>query len=91
MKKLIYLLSVIGLAFVLFSSCWVKKPVSREQPVNNKDYKVDYLFEYDGCKVYRFMDDGEYVYFTNCTGSVSSFKDDSTSAKVQTIVTRKTE
>ena len=35
---------------------------------NNRTYQVDYLFEHDGCKVYRFTDHGYYVYFTNCRG-----------------------
>ena len=37
----------------------------------NPDYKVKYLFERDGCRVYRFYDRGEYVYFTNCTGEIT--------------------
>ena len=36
---------------------------------NNKDFNVEFLFEIDGCKVYRFWDHG-YKYFTTCEGSV---------------------
>lgn len=36
---------------------------------NNKDFNVEFLFEIDGCKVYRFWDYG-YKYFTTCEGSV---------------------
>jgi len=50
------------------SSCYYAKPVATEASYNNKDYKVDYLFEHDGCKVYRFYDRGNYIYFTNCNG-----------------------
>jgi len=53
---------------VLVVSCTVPKPISREPAHNNSYYKVEYLFEHEGCKVYRFRDDGYYVYFTNCSG-----------------------
>ena len=43
------------------------RPVTTEAPVNNHQYQVDYLFEHEGCKVYRFYDQGNFVYFTNCT------------------------
>lgn len=77
-KKLI-LLSV--LAFVV-SSCGYeirKKPeppkpkLTKEQIRKQeyeqrlKDYDVEFLFEYDGVKVYRFRN-GEDVYFTNANG-----------------------
>jgi hypothetical protein len=59
-------------------SCTHQIPVSRVNPENNKTYKVDFLFEHDGCKVYRFLDRGNYVYFTNCNGEVISNASDST-------------
>lgn len=43
-------------------------PISSKPTENNRTYKVDYLFEHDGCKVYRFADKGYYVYYTNCNG-----------------------
>lgn len=79
MKKLI-LLSV--LAFVV-SSCGYeirKKPeppkpkLTKEQIRKQeyeqrlKDYDVQFLFECNGVKVYRFDDLGEDVYFTNANG-----------------------
>ncbi len=33
------------------------------------DFKVDRLFNVDGCTVYRFHDGGRARYFTNCSGS----------------------
>jgi hypothetical protein len=33
---------------------------------NNHDIHVTFLFEHDGCKVYRFMDAGNYIYYANC-------------------------
>ncbi len=35
---------------------------------NNETADVVLLFEHDGIKVYRFVDDGEYVYFIDCRG-----------------------
>ncbi len=46
-----------------------KKALS-EKPTANTQYKVEFLFEVDGCKVYRFQD-GYTQYFTTCEGSVS--------------------
>lgn len=81
MKKLI-LLSV--LAFVV-SSCGyeiVKKPeppkpkLTKEQIRKQeyeqrlKDYDVQFLFECNGVKVYRFFDRGNEVYFTDANGMI---------------------
>ncbi len=66
------------LTTVLFLSCRVtREPLSTAPPSNNKTYEVDYLFEHEGCKVYRFYDLGNYVYFTNCRGE-AIVKTDST-------------
>jgi hypothetical protein len=63
-------------------SCSVQSPLAYTKADNNKTYSVEYLFEHDGCKVYRFMDNGNYVYFTNCKGDVTSIKNDSTQVRV---------
>jgi len=34
----------------------------------NPEAKVKVLFTVDGCTVYRFLDAGDYIYFTNCNG-----------------------
>ena len=73
MKKIIPLLCVFSLI-----GCFSEKPISREPPKNNVTYKVEYLFEHDGCKVYRFRDNGNYVYFTSCKGETTSVLTDST-------------
>jgi Domain of unknown function (DUF4884) len=67
---------------VVGSGCFVTQPepVRHDQAENNKDYKVDYLFEHEGCKVYRFYDFGNYVYFTNCNGE-AIMKTDSTEVR----------
>ncbi len=35
------------------------------------DFEVEFLFEHDGCKVYRFQDNGRYIYWSNCSGKIS--------------------
>lgn len=68
---------------VLLSSCMVQHPISKEPAHNNQYYKVEYLFEHEGCKVYRFSDNGYYVYFTNCNGEAIA-RTDSTAVKNST-------
>lgn len=63
------------------TSCIIRQPVASFTPDNNKTYYVHYLFEHDGCRVYRFQDYGNEVYFTNCTGDVTSIKKDSTEVR----------
>ncbi len=56
-------------AILAFCACAQRSvPISSNISENNRTYKVDYLFEHDGCKVYRFADNGYYVYYTNCNG-----------------------
>ena len=73
------------LVVVFASSCMPQRPITHETSQNNVDYKVDYLFEHDGCKVYRFYDRGDYVYFTTCKGETIA-KTDSTTQKNTTLV-----
>ena len=56
---------------------------------NNKDYKISYLFEHDGCKVYRFFDLGNAVYFTSCNGETSYMADSITTIKNTTGIKNK--
>ena len=74
--------SVLIIVFIIICSCAVQVPISTTPPNNNKSYQVEYLFEHDGCKVYRFRDDGHYVYFTNCKSDVTSIENDSTQIRV---------
>ncbi|WP_276480151.1 DUF4884 domain-containing protein [Paraflavitalea pollutisoli] len=66
------------LAIVAIASCRVQQPLYSKPSENNGTYRVQYLFEHEGCKVYRFYDMGNYVYFTNCPGEAIA-KTDSTS------------
>ncbi|MDR1091238.1 MAG: DUF4884 domain-containing protein [Prevotella sp.] len=85
MKTLVLLSAVVTILIVGLSSC--AAPIYSKPAGNNQGYTVDYLFEHDGCKVYRFQDRGKYVYFTNCTGNVTGITGDST--RVETIVRAK--
>lgn len=71
------------LLIVLLSACFVQQPISKEPAANNQDYKIEYLFEHEGCKVYRFWDRNYYVYFTNCKGEAIA-RTDSTAVKDMT-------
>lgn len=63
------------IAILAFASCTIARPLSKEPSQNNVTYTVEYLFEHDGCKVYRFYDRGNYVYFTNCKGEAIAMTD----------------
>nr|WP_321354878.1 DUF4884 domain-containing protein [uncultured Draconibacterium sp.] len=73
---------IAGALLLLVSAC-PEIPLTIKSPDNNPTYNVEYLFEYDGCKVYRFYDQGEYIYFTNCQGDVTSFTNDSTQIRIE--------
>lgn len=54
---------------LFLTSCFRKALIETE--TNNNEFKVDLLFEYDGCKAYRFEDGGRAIYYTNCNGSTN--------------------
>lgn len=43
----------------------VKQPVSTASSTN-PEVPVALLFEHQGCKVYRFLDSGRYMYYVRC-------------------------
>ncbi|HEY4063872.1 MAG TPA: DUF4884 domain-containing protein [Puia sp.] len=65
MKKYLYVPAACALLAV---SCYPQHPLTKGPAANNDTYKVEYLFEHEGCKVYRFFDRGNYIYYTNCNG-----------------------
>jgi Domain of unknown function (DUF4884) len=70
--------------FIFFSTlqgCIYQRPVFTKTASNNKDYKVSFLFEHDGCKVYRFEDRGEFIYFTSCNGETMKTQTDTLGVK----------
>lgn len=80
--SILLFVALMGTMVSCFTYHAFRHPVSTEQPTNNQTYEIDYLFELDGCKVYRFYDKGNYVYFTNCQGNVTSIKNDSTAKRI---------
>ena len=72
MKKLI-VLSIIVFTLV---SCKQKEVSSS---VKGNGFKVELLFEKDGVKVYRFMDNLNYHYFTSKGETMSSMQSGNTS------------
>lgn len=70
--KRIALFAILTLAL---SSCG-EDPLATKS-TDNPNLPVGILFEIDGCKVYRFRDAGQYVYFTNCRGSTTAFHSES--------------
>jgi hypothetical protein len=83
MKPLVSTLALAAMA-ALLNACYVQVPISNAPSQNNQTYEVAYLFEHDGCKVYRFRDQGNWVYFTNCSGEATTMKNDTTSFRVIT-------
>lgn len=59
------------LAAVFLSSCAGDAGDAKES-IQDGDFKIDFLFEKDGCKVYRFKDSGRYIYWSNCSGNMQS-------------------
>lgn len=64
MKNIIYLLFVA----IFFSNCYGQA----QQTIQSGDFQVDFLFEKDGCKIYRFSDGGRYIYWSNCEGRMQN-------------------
>lgn len=85
MKTTLFKITVCVTTLLLMSACFSNRPIYNVKAQNNATYKVEYLFEHDGCKIYRFMDNGNYVYFTNCGGDVTSISNDSTATRVQNV------
>lgn len=39
---------------------------------SNSEIRLELLFVHDGCKVYRFVDGGRNVYWSDCRGNMST-------------------
>ena len=76
MKNVFRCLVFIIFVCSLFSCGITSVPLRTEKPQDNKTYKIDYLFEHDGVRVYRFYDRGNRVYFTT-QGNITGIKGDS--------------
>lgn len=84
MKNIIKLFTFPLLTIIGFNSC-ASIPLKIGESENNSTYTVSYLFEHDGCKVYRFYDKGNYVYFTTRGDVTTSITNDSTAQRTITI------
>lgn len=62
MKKLVLILIV---SLVIFSC--VEEPKSSTQIGN---FENEFLFEVEGCKMYRFQDGSRYIYWSDCRGKI---------------------
>lgn len=60
---------VLGVMLLLLLGCEAQ---GEKVPGVKESYGVVYLFEVDGCKVYRF-NDGRSVWFTTCPGQVGAY------------------
>jgi hypothetical protein len=55
--------------FIFLYGCSVEP--EQVEKTSNQNIRVDFLFEKDGCRVYRFTDGGQNIYWTNCRGNIS--------------------
>lgn len=62
--------ALILLATVIFTGCM--KDGQDKVLTSNSNFEVQLLFEKDDCKIYRFIDGGHAVYWTNCDGRIES-------------------
>ena len=69
-KTLAIYIVLIGLGAMLFGAC-SNDPMSKERLGKDDGFEVEYLFEKDGVKVYRFFDVGRYHYFTTKGETIS--------------------
>ena len=67
MKRLMLVVAVMMLA-----GCVENTPPMRVESSTNPNVPIALLFEYDGCKVYRFYDAGRYRYLSKCENASSS-------------------
>ncbi len=62
---------VLALASLMILTGCTKAGTQVQTDGAKHDFDVQFLFETDGVKVYRFFDAGEYIYFTNSNGMTS--------------------
>lgn len=65
MKKILAIwIAFITLGAILFGAC-TNEPMSKERVGKDDGFEVEYLFEKDGVKMYRFYDGMHFHYFTS--------------------------
>lgn len=70
-KTLAIYIVLIGLGTMIFGAC-TNEPMSKERLGKDDGFEVEYLFEKDGIKVYRFYDSGHFHYFTSNSETIST-------------------
>lgn len=55
------------------SSCVSQIPLTKEKPVNNSTYQVEYLFEHEGCKGLSFQGYGTLHLFHQLRGRCDQY------------------
>jgi hypothetical protein len=70
-KTLAIYIVLIGLGAMIFGAC-TNEPMSKERLGKDDGFEVEYLFEKDGIKVYRFYDNGRTHYFTTGGETIST-------------------
>jgi len=61
---------IIVLGAMIFGAC-SNDPISKERVGKDDGFEVEYLFEKDGVRVYRFYDNGYAHYFTTQGETIS--------------------
>lgn len=54
---------------------------------NNPEFNPSLLFEHNGVKVYRFVDAGRYVYYTDARGHTSYIVSEGKTTRVEAVET----
>ena len=62
MKTFAFIVTIFTIMTLVYGC--MNEPMSTEQLGKDDGFKVQYLFEKDGVKVYRFFDNGRLHYFT---------------------------
>jgi hypothetical protein len=62
--------TILSTLLVLVAACSVEEQSRGE--TSNPEIKIDFLFEHEGCRVYRFYDSGRPVYLARCGGAAAS-------------------
>lgn len=62
------LLLVLILTVLTLSACGEKDPLKVER-TDNAEFSVGLLFVHEGIKVYRFKDNGRFIYYTDARGA----------------------
>ena len=59
-------MKVFIILILILISCTGKSKESTKEG----EFELDFLFEKNGCKIYRFYDVGRYIYWSNCAGNM---------------------